>query len=266
MSLSPLVITCICIGVTLLVGVLAQLGFRRLRVRPEQRRRVIKAWRYGLVCLLLILLVAIWAQQLRSAALVISAFAVAIVLAGKELIQCVLGWWIKIIGGHFRMGDRIQVGAYKGDVLDYGMLTTTLLEVDPKRGKQQRTGSVLTFPNSLLLSETVRNETSRLTYSWHEIRVVVPAGDDWRKAEAELSKCAHDEWQRHAELAQAEIESLAGDFSTAAGSSEPNIFVTQLDDGRVSLHLDIGLPVRDSRAVEDRIVRAYLNRLDTLGS
>ena len=82
-------------------------------VHTNQVRRAKKV-SYGGAILFVTLRIVIWADELREAALVLSAFAVAIVLSTKELIMCVTGWWLKLAGGHFRIGDRVQIGSTTG--------------------------------------------------------------------------------------------------------------------------------------------------------
>ena len=116
-------------AIILVVTGVLHLATRHMSINPKQRRRVRKVSRYGAVLFLAVSLSVVWADQLRAGAFLISAFAVAIVLATKEMLLCLQGWSLKIAGGHFRTGDRVQIGSWKGDVVGYGLLTTTLLEV-----------------------------------------------------------------------------------------------------------------------------------------
>lgn len=255
------VITLIClVGVVFMLFV-APLGVNRLGVTPAQRRRAKKAIRYLTFIMSLAILTVVWADELKEGALVLSAFAVAIVLANKEVIMCVTGWWLKLAGNQFRVGDRIQVGPHKGDVVDYGLLTTTLMEVEVEQGSEQRSGSVVILPNSIYLSSPVRNETKAFSAHWHTIRVAVKEGGDWRKAEISLLECGQKEWARMKDEINREEQSLDEHFELEQKEGEPRVYVTQKDDGRIQLDLRIALPVRDQREVEDRILRNYLARV-----
>ena len=234
----------------------------RFTLHPTQRHRVQTAIRYTMTIIFGLTLVVIWADELRSAAIVLSAFAVAIVVAAKELFTCVSGWWLKIVGGHFRMGDRVQIGSHKGDVIDYGMLSLTLLEVDSSHeGSEEKTGGVITLPNSMLLSHAVRNETGALSYNWHTVQVVVPEDIDWKIAEQALLDSGQNEWRSFSEDATQQAHNLETRFPVEAKTEEPRVMVSQLEDGKIALKLRIGLPVRDMEIVEDRNLRNYLEAL-----
>lgn len=254
------------ITVTSLVAVVfmffvAPLGVNKLGITPAQRRRAKKAIRYVTLILTLALLSVVWADELKEGALLVSAFAVAIVLANKEVIMCITGWWLKLSGSHFRVGDRIQVGDYKGDVVDYGLLTTTLMEVDTDPRSEQRSGSVIILPNSIYFAEPVRNETKAFSAHWHTVTVVVREGLDWKQAEQALLDCGQSEWSRLKEEIHKQEQDLEENFALKQKEGKPRIFVSQRDDGRLQLELRIALPVRDARSVEDRIMRAYFDRV-----
>ena len=255
------VISAVAGGVACVVLVVLHLASRHLQISPKQRRRVRRVSQYAIGMALLAVLVVVWAEQLRVGAFVLSAFAVAIVLATKETLLCFQGWWLKIAGGHYQIGDRVQIGQWKGDVVDYGLLTTTLLEVSTGGSQEFRSGGTVTIPNSLLLSEPVRNETRSLPYTWHTVTIHVPANEDWRARERLLLDCARQEWTQYAEKAREDVDRLEDDIAQPAGGGEPLVFVSQSDGGLVELRLRIGVPVGETASADDRIVRNYLNRL-----
>ncbi|MFT5604801.1 MAG: small-conductance mechanosensitive channel [Paracoccaceae bacterium] len=99
---------------------------RRIVNAAELRRKWLVQSRNGLVLLGLVI---IWGEELRTLALSIVALAVAFVVATKELILCITGSIIKTASCSFDIGDRIQIKDYCGDVIDHNLLATTLLEV-----------------------------------------------------------------------------------------------------------------------------------------
>jgi small-conductance mechanosensitive channel len=40
------------------------------------------------------------------------------------------GWLAIMFGGFYNSGDRVQLGGIKGDVMDIGVLRTTIMEQD----------------------------------------------------------------------------------------------------------------------------------------
>ena len=74
-------------------------------------------------------LILVWATELQALAISIVAALAAIVLAAKELILCVTGSLFKTTAKAFAVGDRIEVGNFRGTVIDQTLRSTTLAQV-----------------------------------------------------------------------------------------------------------------------------------------
>jgi len=245
----------------LVVCALAFLGRRtleRLNLNPEQRQRTRNMMRYGLSLLFLVAATVIWAEVLTSAALVASGFAVAIVLFHKDLILSVLGWWLKTMSASFRIGDRVRIGAVRGDVIDSGVLATTLIEVDSSASHGLRTGNVVTVPNALLLTEPVINETRILAFEWHELEFEVGAGADWSQAEQVVLAAAEHEVSQYRSEVDAQLADMGEAFAFHPIHVAPRSFVVAEAEGRVRIQLRMVLPARRIRSTSDKVVRAFI--------
>lgn len=128
----------------------------------ENWQRVVKR---SVVFALLIGLVLIWAPQLRTFALSLTAVAVALVIATKELILCLSGSVVKASGRLFSVGDLIQVGTLKGYVSSQNLLTTNLREVN--ESTEYSSGNQAIIPNSLFLIMPVKNFSYLRPYLVH---------------------------------------------------------------------------------------------------
>lgn len=129
---------------------------RALRRRDNLTQQVARRWtanfRNVLILVLMIGLVMIWAPQLRTFALSLTAVAVAIVVATKELILCLSGAALRTFTRAFSVGDVIEVGTTKGEVLDLNLLATRLKEFESTDGSIVPTGRTITLPYSLLFT------------------------------------------------------------------------------------------------------------------
>lgn len=219
-----LIATTILLAMIVLVSIVGRRVVAGLDLRPEQRQRTRVVLRYSLSLALFLGLMTVWADAVSEAALVASGFAVAIVLFNKDLILNILGWWQKTITGAYRIGDRIRIGQFRGDVLDYGVLSTTLMEVDPKADHGMRTGNVVTMPNMVLLTEPVVNETLVLGFEWKEYRFTVPM-EQRNQAEATLLEAAREQLSSYRTEVETALEKMANHYAFHPIDVEPRIFV-----------------------------------------
>ena len=95
-------------------------------------------------------------------------------------ITSLIGWVYLLIRQPYRVGDRIELGGARGDVIDVSYLDTTLWEFGgPYLSTQHPSGRIVKFPNSLVLNETVYNYSWPLfPYVWNEIKFNIAYDSD----------------------------------------------------------------------------------------
>lgn len=95
-------------------------------------------------------------------------------------ITSLIGWVYLLIRQPYRVGDRIEIGSARGDVIDVSYLDTTLWEFGgPYLSTQHPSGRIIKFPNSLVLNETVYNYSWPLfPYIWNEIKLNIAYESD----------------------------------------------------------------------------------------
>ena len=243
---------------TLLLALSLRSAIQRMDLSPEQRRRTKNVVRYALTLFVLIGLAVVWAAELQSVAIVASGFAVAIVLFNKDIILSVLGWWMKTASGAYRIGDRIRVDEWRGDVIDYGVLSTTLMEVDPEAPHGMRTGNIVTFPNALLLTEPVVNETRVLDFEWREVNFVIAPGEDWIAAETRLQNSADEIVGAYKDQLEVQLAEMSERFAFHPITTRPAVLAGRQADGSVLLKVRMPMPAREIAVTADRLHRLFL--------
>ena len=201
-------------------------------------------------------------------------FAVAgLTFALQELIGAVAGWFNILSGRIFRVGDRIQMGGVRGDVIDITPLRTKIMEMGGTgqdngsaegpwvRGRQY-TGRIVTVSNKATFTEPVFNYSAVFEYIWEELTIPVRYRDDWRKAEDIL----REEVERvsASEGAQRAIQAMTRRYPIARADVEPRVFVRATDNW-AELSARFVVPVRAARRVKDEVTRHVLDRLEAAG-
>jgi len=221
-------------------------GYIRRNVEaPDLRRRWLVRTRNGLVLLLLLGLVMVWGEELRTIALSIVAIAVAFVVATKELILCLMGTIVKTVTRPFNIGDRIQIKDLRGDVIDQNLLTTTILEVGPGKNIHQRTGRVVIIPNALFLSEPVINESYTHDYILHVFTIPFKREDDWRGARKALLEAANRHCAPYLDDVRRYMEQLSRQKGLDVPTVEPRVTIQIPTAGEV--HLVVRVPTKSGQ-------------------
>lgn len=214
---------------------------KKVHSRELQRRWLVQT-RNAFILLLLLGLIFIWGEALRTFALSVVAIAVAFVVATKELIVCVTGSIIKTGAGSFNIGDRIQVKDFRGDVIDQNILATTILEVGPGKLTHQRTGRMTVIPNSLFVSEPVINESYTHDFVLHVFTVPFKREEDWRSAQEEFLKSAKKQCKPYLKEARTHMEQLSQEKGLDVPTADPRVTVQVPTAGEI--HLIVRVPVK----------------------
>jgi small-conductance mechanosensitive channel len=247
------------IAVLVVRAVLVRAAGNAQSLSLDSRRRWIVNIRNSMVVVALIGLVFIWANELRTLALSLVAVAAALAIATKELILCFSGGVWRTFSKVYAIGDRIEVGPVRGDVVDVNLFATTVLELESGEHTQQFTGRSVTFPNSLLLSSPLATEGYTGDYLVYAIHVPLSVRDDWQRAERLLLEIANAECGAHLESAQRHMNKVRRDQGLETPSVEPRVTLELPEPDRINLLLRF--PAQRGR--EGRITQTILHRFLT---
>lgn len=234
---------------------------RRLRADEDLpaavRRRYMTAVRNITFMLLVVGLFFIWSPALSTFALSLTALAVAIVLATKELILCLTGAFIRGGTDAFDIGDWIEVDGVEGEVSDKSLLATTVLGVDISGHTYTYTGRRIIIPNSVFLTHTVQ-QIARHDYIVHSFDIVVePTG--------ELSQTIDRLEQRLEDILapmQDDLEKAAKHIRTKSESdfpdTAPSVTLSTNDIGKANLRVRYFTPLNQAAAIQRQVTEQVL--------
>lgn len=228
-----------------LLKLLLNAYIRKNVASPELRGRWLVQTRNGLILFLLLGLVIIWGDEIRSFALSVVAIAAAMVIATKELILCISGSIIKTGARSFNIGDRIQIKDFRGDVVDQTLLTTTILEVGPGKITHQRTGRMTVIPNAMFVSEPVINESFTHDYLLHVFTVPFKREDNWQSAQQALLESAQRHCEPYLEEVRGHMKRISEHRGLEVPAVDPRVTISVPAAGEV--HLIVRVPAKSGQ-------------------
>lgn len=221
-----------------------------------------RQWRVNvnsiLTFLAFISLTFIWANELQTLALSFVAFAVAFVIAAKEVLSCVFGGIFRT-NNSFKIGDRIEVKGVRGDVIDKTLLSTKILEIGPGQTTHQYTGRSVVVPNNIFLSEVVINESFLGNFVLHPFTISLRVDDDWRTAEKILLRIAHEECSIFYEEATDYLDRVQRKANLETPSIHPRVHVRVVDVKTLHMIVRVTIPAYDKGKIEQAIVKRFLD-------
>lgn len=180
--------------IVVLFAFFKKIGKRTIRKKIEGRKEYLinQAIQIILNVAEVIFLLFIWGDYIQNLMTLISVTSAAMTIALRELIlNFFCGIYIKM-KKPFQVEDRIEVKDIRGDVMNISSLNFEILEISSKDEHGQSTGVIVTFPNSIVFSEPVRNLNKGFKYIWDELTVKVTMDCDLVKNKQELYKIVNN--------------------------------------------------------------------------
>lgn len=250
---------------TLLVAIVGAVVWRFLQKRARigselpldvsRRRGNLVLAKNLLIVVALVLAASIWATKIAGAALSLAAVAGAILLVSKEFLANALGSALLAISRPYRVGDFIQMGPTSGRVLDTDLMVTTIAET---LEGHQLTGRTAVLPNSLLLTQPVKNLTATGAYMVNLLNVVVDPSEDLLTLEQALLRAAGEVCAPWLQEADRHLEHMESIELIDLPSSQPRVLMQFHSAREYTLALRYTCRPNDRVKVEQEILRRYL--------
>ncbi|MDH4224625.1 MAG: mechanosensitive ion channel [Deltaproteobacteria bacterium] len=221
------------------------------------------------ILLAILLIMAVWVQELKTISLLLTGLLAAFMVTNKELILGLAGRVGLAVTNQYSLGDRIQVNGVTGDVVNIGLLYTWMLEVGGARGENQSTGKVVSFPHIWLLQTSVVNFTHSHQYVWDEIEFVFPIYSNRREMIALITSLAGGYLKEDILKAAVDMPHLMNDYAAKLPPPTP-VCYAHLERQiaglkRMVITLRFAVAARARRQVHSGLLLHILDELENNG-
>jgi small-conductance mechanosensitive channel len=158
----------------------------------------------------------------------------------------------------------VEIQNQMGDVIDIGIMYTTLLEIRQWVNGDQATGRLVSIPNGMVITGSTYNFTRDHRYLWDEIMMPITYDSDWKLAKETFLNILRSQTEIYQEGAQGDIDRIGEKYYLPSQDIEPNIYIVPTDNW-IALHLRYVVPVRERRLVRDKINREIIEVIQRLG-
>jgi len=250
------------------VGTLAGLLLVRwiwLRVLARRARDVARHYRwrkaitYSLAFIGLVIVGTTWLDGVKSVVTYLGLVSAGIAIALRDPIVNWFGWIYIGWRRPFTAGDRVAVGGLKGDIIDIGISTFSLLEVRYIEEGEQVSGRIIQVPNGKLFTEPLINYTQGFDLVWNEIQVPVTFESNWRLAKSILLEIAHEHADAEASIGAERLRDATKRFFIREDGTEPAVY-TRLSPNGIQFTLRYPCGTRRRRSTEQAIAESVLER------
>ncbi|MEZ4410171.1 MAG: mechanosensitive ion channel [Polyangiales bacterium] len=184
-----------------------------------------------------------------------------IAFALQEVIASLAGWIAISSGGFYSSGDRVQLGGIKGDVIDIGILRTTLMEVGQWVNGDLYNGRIVKVANSFVFKEPVFNYSADFPFLWDEVTLPVRYGSDWKAAKAMLVGIGQEVCADYAAASKDAWSAAVMKYRLEIATVDPMVTMVATDNW-LEFTLRYVVDYRKRRSVKNELFTRILEEVD----
>ncbi len=230
---------------------------------PRRRYQYLLLRRIVLWCVIAIVLIFSFANELSSVATFAGLITAGVAVALQSVILSIVGYFFLIGRYGIRVGDRVQVAGISGEVVDVGLVRFHMLEL-VSGGEKTASGRVVAFSNSIVFQSNAGffKQIPGTNFVWHEVTLTVSPDTDYHLVEERLQGVVASIFSEYRDEMEKQYRYMEKTLtSTPTGTLQPR---SRLNLATSGLEVSIRYPVDLLRAseIDDRVTRELLSAID----
>lgn len=209
----------------------------------------------------ILLLIIVFSDKLGGFTVALGVAGAGIAFALQEVIMSVAGWIAIMFGGFYKPGDRVQLGGIKGDVMDVGVLRTTIMETGQWVDGDLYSGRIVFVANSFVFKEPVFNYSGDFPFLWDEIKIPIQYGSNYDLAREIIEQAGKDIAGSLSEESQEKWSKLQVTYRLENAQTEPMVSLIA-NDNWVEFTLRYIVSYRKRRLIKSEVFTEILKKVD----
>lgn len=251
------------IGV-LIVMVISRIAKRSLSgvIKDTETRYRTRKFITLLSYLLIVFVIAnVYSNRLGNLTVAFGVAGAGIAFALQEVIASIAGWFAVSFAGFYKIGDRVQLGGIKGDVIDISILRTTLMEVGEWVKGDLYSGRIVRIANSFVFKEAVFNYSGDFPFLWDEIVVPIKYGSDRKLVKQILENVAKEVVGDYEQQAREAWRKMVANYMVEEATVRPGVTLIA-NDNWLEYTVRYVVDFKRRRITKDQLFTRILEEID----
>ncbi|MCH7414806.1 mechanosensitive ion channel family protein [Belliella sp. R4-6] len=240
-------------------GAFKLLGAKREATELKKFYHWRKTIQYTIVFIGFLLIGNIWISNFQSITTFLGLLSAGIAIALKDIFVNIAGWMFILWRRPFDIGDRIQIGDFKGDVVDTRVFQFSILEVGNWVDAEQSTGRIIHVPNGMVFSAPQANYSQGFDYIWNEQQLNISLDSDYKRAKLILNEMLDEIFKKEYKGIQIALKRAHKEHFISFTQYTPTVYAKIHEKG-IQLSLRYLCNPRKRRFFEHMITENILDR------
>jgi small-conductance mechanosensitive channel len=249
--------------IILLLWLIKKGAYQVIGIRTAEDMKRVYHWRktiqYTLVFVGLLLVGNIWISNFQSITTFLGLLSAGIAIALKDIFVNIAGWIFIYWRKPFDVGDRIQIGEYKGDVVDLRLFQFSILEVGNWVDAEQSTGRIVHVPNGKVFTDAQANYSQGFDYIWNEQQIYISMDSDYKKAQSILKELMNTLLQPDFKSIELALRKAQRQHFISFSQYTPTVYI-KIQERGIQLSLRYLCNPRKRRFFEHQLTESILDR------
>src|SRR6202789_3541012 len=220
--------------------------------RADARYKVRKCVVFTGYLAILLFLAILFEDRLGRLSFALGVAGAGVAVALQDVLASIAGAFSIGFSKLYTVGDRVQIGDTRGDVIDIGLLRTTLMETGNWVSKDLYNGRIARIPNSTILKVSVFNYSQGFRFIWDEIKVVLTGTSDSQFARAMLLRIAKEAIGEYLLEAQSSWKTMSENYHSENPPLEPTVALA-VNSGSLEFTVSYVVDYTKRTAMQDRL-------------
>lgn len=247
------------LGVVLITSLLKKVVSRKI-ADTDHRYRVRKAINFFGYLFILLIVLLVYGDRLGNIGVALGVAGAGVTFALQEVIVSFAGWLSIVVSGVPSVGQRVKIGDAKGDIIDIGIMRTTIMEMGDWVNGDQYNGRIITLANSYVFKERIRNYSAEYPFLWDELQVPIRTESDHHLARKVFMEVVNEICKDYADSSEAQWRQLAYKFRVEQARVLPMVTL-RFDENWITFTLRYIVDYKSRGSTKDRIYTALLDEI-----
>lgn len=203
----------------------------------------------------------VYSDKLGNVGVALGVAGAGIAFALQEVIMSLAGWIYIVVTGVVGVGQRVRIGDNKGDIIDIGVLSTTIMEMGDWIDGDLYNGSMINVANSFVFKESIHNYSAEYPFLWDEITVPIRTESNYQLARKVFLDVLWEVCGEYTQLSESRWDKLKNKFRVEEARVQPRVTLT-FDENFITYTLRYIVDYQLRRATKDQIFTRLLDEIN----
>lgn len=230
-------------------------------VHSDNKYKIVKAVNVLQYILIVGVLLFVFSDKLGNVGITLGLASAGIAFALQSVIISIAGWLSIMTTGQIKVGQRVRIGDITGDVIDIGVIKTTLMEVGAWVNGDLYNGRITAISNSFVFNVPIQNYSEHYPFLWDEITIPLRVESDFHLARKIFTEVTNEVCGLYAAESKKTWEKMQGKFLIENASVDPSVTL-MFDENWITFTIRFVVDYKKRRSTKDRLFTRILEEIN----